>query len=502
MANGNDTVLNSIRRGQLRNPVTGILGGLFDLVSAWNKDDEAQRNKKKVGEKLKKELAKIGVRDIDEISTDGQVDWDKVEAARKRHEDEQAATTTQTQTGGTRNAGQTGGTQTAAQPAPTSTPALNPASGAKRAPTSTPTRAPLVSVGRNDRTGTTITVNGQGMRPTTENMNLVEGLQRRRLTDNVNPNLSDAVITNAELRQFQRENGQIALDRARRDRRDEILKRGRERSDKISWDRGEVRNARDWEHYGTVASAEGWKKGSDEYNSSVAALRDKMKTLQGLADAGYMPSTGKAMAEFSKLIEGSDAGAGLTQKQVEVANKQLDSWLGGAQNRQARVEAGNAYRIDQLRNRMGLAEGTSASDVLAADRAVRGKAVSGALDALRDPEVWNGPDYYKHLETIQRNANPNEGLASSFKAAMRDPATRQRYNDAVTNLTGGGMLPDSEGVTDLQNKFAIEHMQAQRSAVPTTASPVALTDEEKRRLGIQAAQGAGDALRPRRKGVA
>lgn len=386
------------------------------------------------------------------------------------------------------------------QPAAPSTPALNPASGAKRA--SVPTRAPLVSVGRNDRTGTTVTVNGQGMRPTTENQNLATELQRRQLLDVPNADMTAPLHTRAEVRLQQRRNAETQDLRDSIARRDAILTAGRKRSDEISWNRGEVRNARDWEHYGTIASADGWKKGEKSYDDAMTALRDKMKTLQGLADAGYMPSTGKAMAEFSKLIEGSDAGAGLTQKQVEVANKQLDSWLGGAQNRQARIEAGNTYRINQLRNRMGLAEGTSASDVLAADRAVRGKAVSGALEALSDPNVWNGPDYYKHLETIQRNANPNEGLASSFKAAMRDPATRQRYNDAVTNLTGGGMLPDDEGVTDLQNKFAIEHMQAQRSVAPTTASPAALNDEEKRRLGIQAAQGAGDALRPRRKGVA
>lgn len=391
------------------------------------------------------------------------------------------------------------GNQPGAQPS-----ALNPASGSKRG--SVPSRSPLASVGKNDRTGTTVSVNGQGMRPTTENVSLVNSIQRQQMLDApTGVDVTSPLYTNAEVRLMRRREAEI---QRYRDIRQSAID-ARNRADETARSRGALRNADDWKYYGSVANSggDGWKKGGADYNDAMEMLRGKIRSLQDLGAAGYTPSSQKAIANLVTMVEDSDKLGGLSQRQIEVANGLVNGWMSDANARKDRIAARNTYEMNKLRTSLGLAEGTPDKDVLAADRDVRGKAVSGALDALRDPNVWNTPDYYKHLETIQKNSENGMGLASSFRAAMRDPVARRRYNDAVTQLTGGGVLPDAEGVADLQNRFAIEHMQAQRSAgpqLPVSQPLVRQTnpeDDKNNGLGVQAAQFAGDALRPRRKGV-
>ena len=348
------------------------------------------------------------------------------------------------------------------RPATPPTPALNPASGAKRA--AAPSRAPLVSVGKNDRTGTTVTVNGQGMRPTTENVNLVNELQRRQLLDApTGVDVTSPLYTNAEVRLMRRRAAEI---QRYRDIKAEAIA-SRARADETARSKGALRNADDWKYYGTVANTGGddWKKGGKSYDEAMDMLRGKVKALQELGAAGFTPSSQKAIAGLVTMIEDSDKLGGLSQRQIEVANGLVNGWTSDASSRKEMHEAEEKSRINTMRRTYGIAEGTPDKDVLAAVRTFKGKAVNAALDALSNPDTWNTPDYYTHLETIQKNAAPNEGLASSFSAAMRDPTTRQRYNDAVTELTGGGVSPDDAAVSNLQNKFAIEHMLSRRSSV-------------------------------------
>ena len=339
---------------------------------------------------------------------------------------------------------------------------LNPAGGTKRGRSSTHT--PLVSVGKNDRTGTTATVNGQGMRPTTENVNLVNELQRRQLLDApTGVDVTSPLYTNAEVRLMRRRAAEI---QRYRDIKAEAIA-ARARADETARSKGALRNADDWKYYGTVANTGGddWKKGGKSYDEAMDMLRGKIKSLQELGTAGYTPSSGKAIADLVTMIEDSDKLGGLSQRQIEVANGLVNGWASAASSRKEMHEAEEKSRINAMRRTYGIAEGTPDKDVLAAVRTFKGKAVSAALDALSNPDTWNTPDYYTHLETIQKNAGPNEGLASSFSAAMRDPTTRQRYNDAVMELTGGGALPDDTAVANLQNKFAVEHMLSRRSSV-------------------------------------
>ena len=349
-----------------------------------------------------------------------------------------------------------------AQPATLSTPVLNPAGGTKRGRSSTHT--PLVSVGENDRTGTTVTVNGQGMRPTTENGNLVNEPQRRQLLDApTGVDVTSPLYTNAEVRLMRRRAAEI---QRYRDIKAEAIA-ARARADETARSKGALRNADDWKYYGTVANTGGddWKKGGKSYDEAMDMLRGKIKSLQELGTAGYTPSSGKAIADLVTMIEDSDKLGGLSQRQIEVANGLVNGWASAASSRKEMHEAEEKSRINAMRRTYGIAEGTPDKDVLAAVRTFKGKAVSAALDALSNPDTWNTPDYYTHLETIQKNAGPNEGLASSFSTAMRDPTTRQRYNDAVMELTGGGVLPDDTAVANLQNKFAVEHMLSRRSSV-------------------------------------
>ena len=356
----------------------------------------------------------------------------------------------------------------AAQPsapaaAPDAAPALL-ANGQSQNRGRTSTRSPLVSVGKNDRTGTTVTVNGQGMRPTTENVNLVNELQRRQLLDApTGVDVTSPLYTNAEVRLMRRRAAEI---QRYRDIKAEAIA-ARARADETARSKGALRNADDWKYYGTVANTGGddWKKGGKSYDEAMDMLRGKVKALQELGAAGFTPSSQKAIAGLVTMIEDSDKLGGLSQRQIEVANGLINGWTSDASSRKEMHEAEEKSRINTMRRTYGIAEGTPDKDVLAAVKTFKGKAVSAALDALSNPDTWNTPDYYTHLETIQKNAAPNEGLASSFSAAMRDPTTRQRYNDAVTELTGGGVSPDDAAVANLQNKFAIEHMLSRRSSV-------------------------------------
>ena len=348
------------------------------------------------------------------------------------------------------------------QPATPSTPALNPASGAKRA--AAPSRAPLAAVNRNDRTGTTVTLNGQGMRPTAENLNAVTEAQRRQLLDApTGVDVTSPLYTNAEVRLMRRRAAEI---QRYRDIKAEAIA-ARARADETARSKGALRNADDWKYYGTVANTGGddWKKGGKSYDEAMDMLRGKVKALQELGAAGFTPSSQKAIAGLVTMIEDSDKLGGLSQRQIEVANRLINGWASAASSRKEMHEAEEKSRINTMRRTYGIAEGTPDKDVLAAVRTFKGKAVSDALDALSNPDTWNTPDYYTHLETIQKNAGPNEGLASSFSTAMRDPTTRQRYNDAVMELTGGGVPPDDAAIANLQNKFAIEHMLSRRSSV-------------------------------------
>ena len=389
------------------------------------------------------------------------------EARRQREVEDYAATIRREETPSQREARHnTAAPAAAPAAAPTATtsetPVLNPAGGTKRGRSSTHT--PLVSVGENDRTGTTVTVNGQGMRPTAENVNLVNELQRRQLLDApTGADVTSPLYTNAEVRLMRRRAAEI---QRYRDIKAEAIA-ARARADETARSKGALRNADDWKYYGTVANTGGddWKKGGKSYDEAMDMLRGKIKSLQELGTAGYTPSSGKAIADLVTMIEDSDKLGGLSQRQIEVANGLVNGWASAASSRKEMHEAEEKSRINAMRRTYGIAEGTPDKDVLAAVRTFKGKAVSAALDALSNPDTWNTPDYYTHLETIQKNAGPNEGLASSFSVAMRDPTTRQRYNDAVMELTGGGALPDDTAIANLQNKFAVEHMLSRRSSV-------------------------------------
>ena len=166
------------------------------------------------------------------------------------------------------------------RPATPPTPALSPAGGAKRA--AALSRAPLVSVGKNDRTGTTVTVNGQGMRPTTENVNLVNELQRRQLLDApTGVDVTSPLYTNAEVRLMRRRAAEI---QRYRDIKAEAIA-ARARADETARSKGALRNADDWKYYGTVANTGGddWKKGGKSYDEAMDMLRGKVKALQPAA---------------------------------------------------------------------------------------------------------------------------------------------------------------------------------------------------------------------------
>ena len=238
------------------------------------------------------------------------------------------------------------------------------------------------------------------------------------------------------------------------------------------------------------------------------------------------------MGRLYEMIDKADSGEGLSQKQIEVANAQVDRLLGIAQERGAKRDAERAYRMNRLREDLGLAEGTSDSAVLKADQDRRTSAINGALVTLGNPETWNSPDYYRQLEILQKNLNRDgSGLASAFSSAMKDPAMRDAYNADVQRLRS---MPNSDvDLAELQNKYAVVGLQRQRGlgelnlrvspvkdvndpVLDDTGAPLGqeqdtiqpkaapqqdLTDEQERALGIQAAYGVGDALRPRRKGV-
>lgn len=409
-------------------------------------------------------------------------------------------------------------------------------------------------VGKDSSKRNTLEVNNMRLIPSTENRNLVNELQRRQLLDApTGVDVTSPLYTNAEVRLMRRQAAQNQMYTDRMTRLQKIEDAARSRADVRARTNGSLRGERDWKYYGTVANegGDGWKKGGKEYTDAMSALRDKMKTLTDLADTGllhaneqelrqdvrgqyYVYDLGNPRQRMSSLygmIDKSDSGSGLSQKQIEVANAQLDRLLDTANKRKGMRDAKEAHRINMLREDLGLAEGTSASAVLKADQDRRNSAINGALVALGNPETWNSPGYYDQLEALRTNG---VGLASAFSSAMKDPAMRDAYNADVQRLRS---MPNSDvDLAELQNKYAVVGLQRQRglgelnlrptpvgtggeyagdqvlddmgaplgqeqvTIRPKAAPQQTLTNEQKRALGIQAAREAGDVLRPR-KGV-
>ena len=380
-----------------------------------------------------------------------------------------------------------------------SAPALNPASGAKRA--AAPSRTPLVSVNRNDRTGTTVTLNGQGMRPTAENLNAVTEAQRRQLLDApTGVDVTSPLYTNAEVRLMRRRAAESQMFRDQVARLDKIESEARARADARAWENGSLRGERDWKHYGEVANTggDGWKKGGSDYTNAMSALRDKMETLTGLARQGLLHGNDtvtvtnakgetykrdgrnpyQVAMSLGKMILDSERGAGLSQKQFEVANAQIDRLTELAQDRQRVRDRREQYRADEIRRRLPAetANATTNAQVFAAEKAYNAGRRTAALRALASPDVWDTPELYDHLNVINSTSTVSPAGAngvgrindvqSAFREAMKDPAMNKAYASRARALEG---KPGSEyDLEDLQNRIGVIYMQGKAGIKPVS----------------------------------
>ena len=386
-----------------------------------------------------------------------------------------------------------------AQPTAPSTPALNPASGAKRA--AAPSRTPLVSVNRNDRTGTTVTLNGQGMRPTAENLNAVAEAQRRQLLDApTGVDVTSPLYTNAEVRLMRRRAAESQMFRDQMARLDKIESEARDRADARAWENGSLRGERDWKHYGEVANTggDGWKKGGSDYANAMSVLRDKMETLTGLARQGLLHGNEtvtvtnakgetykrdgrnpyQTAMSLGKMILDSEKGAGLSQKQFEVANAQIDRLTELAQDRQKVRDRREQYRADEIRRRLPVetANATTNAQVFAAEKAYNAGRRTAALKALASPDVWDTPELYDHLNVINSTSTVSPAgangvgrindIQSAFREAMKDPAMNRAYASRARALEG---RPGSEyDLEDLQNRIGVIYMQGKAGIKPVS----------------------------------
>lgn len=246
---------------------------------------------------------------------------------------------------------------------------------------------------------------------------------------------------------------------------------------------------RQYDKDGNDLTAAEWRKGGAEYNNAVTALQDRFKALGKLQSAGYLPGQNEIVKQLTGMMTKSHrSGLGMTQAQIEFANKALDRWERSANERaadiQARTEVGNQLAMQKMRDKYGMSSPSfTDADVRRQDHLARGKAIRGLLDTLANPQGENGTErkkaYWDAVKGLQENG---VGLATQFNEAMKDPKNKARYLEAVRN---GGELAD---LAQIQNNFAIEHLRGKFDRVDRNRSE---------RQAVETARTAGIDLTPK-----